>query len=117
MSSRDMLDPPRCHLMPDSPGCSEQAHAHALRQVRMTGRPVSVGGQQDQPSGGHRGLPADGHILTLRNRPGEATARERRAIYRHLGAMSHVDMSARSGTAGAAARRPEPSICTRGGGG
>jgi hypothetical protein len=50
----------------------------------MTGRPVSVGGQQDQPSGGHRGLPADGHILTLRNRPGEATARERRAIYRHL---------------------------------
>jgi hypothetical protein len=84
MSSRDMLDPLRCHLMPDSPGCSEQAHAHALRQVRMTGRPVSVGGQQDQPSGGHRGLPADGHILTLRNRPGEATARERRAIYRHI---------------------------------
>jgi hypothetical protein len=78
MSSRDMLDPLRCHLMPDSPGCSEQAHAHALRQVRMTGRPVSVGGQQDQPSGGHRGLPADGHILTLRYRPGEATARERR---------------------------------------
>ena len=43
-----------------------------------------VGGQQDQPSGGHRGLPADGHILTLRNRPREATARERRAIYRHV---------------------------------
>jgi ribosomal-protein-alanine N-acetyltransferase len=41
MSSRDMLDPLRCHLMPDSPGCSEPAHAHALRQVRMTGRPVS----------------------------------------------------------------------------
>jgi hypothetical protein len=37
-----------------------------------------VGGQQDLPGGGHRGLPAVGHVLTLCNRPGEATARQQR---------------------------------------
>jgi hypothetical protein len=33
-----------------------------------------VGGQQDPPGGGHNGLPVDGHVLTLRNRLGGATA-------------------------------------------
>jgi len=38
----------------------------------------TVGGQQDLPGGGHRGLPAVGQVPTLRNRPGEATARQQR---------------------------------------
>jgi hypothetical protein len=32
----------------------------------------TVGGQQDLPCGGHRGLPAVGPVLTLRNRPGRS---------------------------------------------
>lgn len=57
----------------------------------------TVGGQQDLPGGGHRGLPAVGHVLTLRNRPGEATARQRRHPPAHRGRVTEL-ICAHSGT-------------------
>jgi len=65
------------------------------------------GGQQDLPGGGHRGLPAVGHVLTLPNRPGEATARQRRHPPAHRGrsGATHPGDPAMSTVAGSRGRR------------
>jgi hypothetical protein len=61
--------------------------------------PFAVGGQQDPPGGGHRRLPAESHILTLRNRAVEAAGREPRHPPARRGQGEATELVARCGTA------------------
>jgi len=72
----------------------------------IMGRPC-VSGHRNLPAGGQQTLPTHGHLLTQGARGGGHDSPAGAALDRHLGAMSHGDMAARSvaGRAGCRATR------------
>jgi hypothetical protein len=72
----------------------------------------AVGGQPDLPAGGHRGLLAGGHVLTLRDRLGRCHGPTKRHPPALRGRASDKVRSAFWDTSTAGYTRPDRSICT-----